>query len=264
MQSCKYLQIEPGKMPERTARRTWEPEPPKPTPSAIWQDKAERFTLMCQQQLHANTRALEWLKSERGLSDETIKTARLGWNPVDVFQSREAWDLSSEISQKTGQQKKLWIAQGLVVPFCLDAVVLRIRIRRSEPPMKGNRYVVASGSYMGQMVHWTDQQAVVIVESELDAILINQECSDLIGAVALGSAALKPDIQLHQRLMNAKTVLCSLDSDAPGAKAVSFWRRYPGYKRWPAIKGKDATEQMRAGVPVKLWIQAGLEGRVRK
>jgi hypothetical protein len=43
-----------------------------------------------------------------------------------------------------------------------------------------------------------------------------------------------------------------------GAKAVAFWRQYPGFKRWMAIKGKDATEQMRAGIPVRLWIEAGL------
>jgi hypothetical protein len=156
--------------------------------------------------------------------------------------------------------KKLWIPKGLVLPLCPEKTVVRLRIRRSEPPEKGSRYVVVSGSAMMPMVHWQDQDAVVIVESELDCLLISQECGDLVGVVALGSAALKPDSELHRRLMAAKRVLVSLDSDPAGAKSVAFWRQYPGFKRWMAIKGKDATEQMRAGIPVKLWIQAGLEG----
>jgi hypothetical protein len=261
-QAVKYLGVDAGPMPERTIKRSWTPEPPKEAPPAVWQDKSETFTLTCQRQLQGNTGALKWLNDERGLSLKTITDSRLGWNAKDVFLDRESWGLPSEISTKTGQQKKLWIAQGLVIPFCLDAVVLRIRIRRSEPPEKGSRYVVVSGSSMGPMVLWQDQDAVVIVESELDCLLISQECGDLVGVIALGSAAMKPDSELHRRLMAAKRVLVSLDSDPAGAKAVAFWRQYPGFKRWMAVRGKDATEQMRAGVPVRLWVEAGLEGGI--
>jgi hypothetical protein len=250
MQSCKYLQIEPGKMPERTVQRTWEPEPQKTAPGAAWQDKSEGFTLMCQQSLERNSEAMAWLNDERGLSLETIKTARLGWNPVDVFQSREAWGLPPG--------KKLYFPKGLVIPLCLANAVVRLRIRRSAVPPGENRYRNVAGSYMGPTVYWTDQDTVAIVESELDAILLMQECSDSIGVVALGSAALKPDATLHERLMKAKRVLCALDSDPAGAKAVGFWRQYPGFKRWMSIRGKDCTEQMRAGIPVRAWIEAGL------
>ena len=256
--ACKYLQIDPGQLPERTVRRTWEPEPAKPTPGAAWQDKANAFVSHCSEQLARNTEALTWLQSERGLTLKTIQDSRLGWNAKDLFLDRTAWGLPPEVSAKTGQQKKLWIAQGLVIPFCLEKSVVRIRIRRSEPPEKGSRYILFSGSYSGAMVHWTDQQAVMVVESELDCLLVSQECGDLVGAVAVGSAALKPDTLLHERLMNAKTVLCALDSDAPGAKAVAFWRQYPGFKRWMSIRGKDATEQWRAGIAVRTWVQAGL------
>ncbi len=258
MQACKYLQIDPGQMPERTARQAWTPEPAKPLPLGLWQDKARAFMVHCSEQLARNTGALKWLQSERGLTLKTIQDSRLGWNAKDLFLDREAWGLPSEISTKTGQQKKLWIAQGLVISFCLAKSVVRLRVRRSEPPAVGSRYTVCSGSYMGALTLWTNQDTVAIVESELDAILINQECSDLIGVVGLGSAALKPDSELHERLMNAKTVLCSLDADSAGAKAVQFWRQYPGFKRWLAIRGKDACEQWKRGIAVRLWVQAGL------
>jgi len=247
--ACKYLQIDPGKMPERAIRRTWTPEPAKALPVGVWQDKANAFVSHCSEQLARNTEALAWLQSERGLTLETIRASRLGWNPKDIFQSREAWGLPPG--------KMLYFPQGLIIP-CLGKSVTRIRIRRSESPPGENRYRNVSGSSMGPMVHWTNQDTVVIVESELDCLLISQEASDLIGVVALGSAALKPDSELHERLMNAKTVLCALDSDAPGAKAVGFWRQYGGYRRWMAIRGKDCTEQMRAGIPVRTWVQAAL------
>jgi hypothetical protein len=109
------------------------------------------------------------------------------------------------------------------------------------------------------MTTWQDQKAVAIFESELDALLVQQEAGDLIGVVALGSAQQKPDSDLHGRLMAAERILCCLDSDQAGGKAAwNHWRIYPGFNRWPTIKGKDATEQWRAGIPVKAWIQAGL------
>lgn len=98
----------------------------------------------------------------------------------------------------------------------------------------------------------------MILESELDGLLVHQECRDIVGVVSLGSAALKPDIELHRRLMAAKMILCSLDADEAGMKAVGFWRRYPSYRRWPVVIGKDPTEQQKAGIPIRAWIEAGL------
>ncbi|MEI6261106.1 MAG: primase-helicase zinc-binding domain-containing protein [Deltaproteobacteria bacterium] len=248
--ACKYLEVEPGIMPDRATRRSWTPAPAKALPVALWQSKANAFVVTCSERLERNTDALSWLQSERGLNPETVKASKLGWNARDVYQSRESWGLPPG--------KKLWLPKGLTIPNYTGDAVTRIRIRRSEPPAKGSRYIVASGSYMGPMVHWQDQDAVCVVESELDGLLVHQECSDIVGVVSLGSAALKPDSELHERLMNAKTVLCSLDADAAGVKAVGFWRRYAGFKRWPVIRGKDICEQMRAGVPVRVWVQAGL------
>jgi len=79
-----------------------------------------------------------------------------------------------------------------------------------------------------------------------------------VGVVGLGSAALKPDTGLHERLMAAKIILVSLDNDEAGMKAVGFWRRYAGFKRWPVIRGKDICEQWLAGIAVDQWVKAGL------
>ena len=253
-QAVKQLGIDPGIMPDHTIKRVWTPAPQKEAPPAAWQAKAETFILACQKQLQGNSGVLKWLSDERGLSLKTIQDSRLGWNSKDLYLNRSEWGLSSEISQKTGKEKKLWIAQGLVIP---DGDT-RIRIRRSEPPPDESRYRNVSGSSMKPMIRWQDQQAVVILESELDGLLVHQEAGDLVGIVSLGSAQLKPDAELHDRLMAAKIILVSLDNDEAGMKAVGFWRRYAGFKRWPVIRGKDICEQWLAGIAVDQWVKAGL------
>jgi DNA primase len=214
------------------------------------------FLAYSQRALAANQPAIDWLQTERGLTAETVKAAGLGFNPADIFDSRQAWGLTPE-TKANGRTRKMWLPAGLIIPNIVDGHLHRIRSRRSDPG-QGSRYIVVSGSSKTPMVAWADQKAVAIVESELDAILTNQEASDLIGTVALGSCAAKPDSGLHARLMNTERILLCLDADEAGAKAAAFWQQYPGCKRWPTIQGKDVTEQWAAGLPVRPWIEAGL------
>jgi len=257
--AVKALGIDPGPMPERTASRAWQPEPPKAAPGAAWTQKARAFVEHCAGQLKRNSEAVAWLKQERGLSVETIQAAHLGLNVSDKWEDRAAWGLPEEISQKTGKAKKVWTPAGLTIPLIDNqGQVIRIRIRRTVTDSYG-RYVNVAGSGMGPMVRWTDQQAVAIVESELDGLLVQQECGDLIGTVAMGSAQAKPDTGLHGKLMNAKRVLCCLDNDEAGQRAAwGHWRIYPGFKRWPPLSGKDPGEMHKAGVLIRAWIEAGL------
>jgi DNA primase len=258
LDAVKVLGIDPGQMPERIASRAWQPEPPKAAPGAVWQARAGAFTSACQE-LERNSEAVAWLQAERGLNLETISRAGLGWNPQDKRESRESWGLPEEISQQTGNVKKVWLPSGLVIPLTDDAGrVIRLRIRRNDPGT-GSRYVVVSGSSMQAMIQWQNQKAVAIVESELDGLLVQQEAVAVVGVIALGSAAMKTDSDLHGRLMKVQRILCCLDSDQAGGKAArGFWTRYPGFKRWPPLSGKDPGEMFKVGVPIRAWVEAGL------
>jgi DNA primase len=259
LQAVNKLGIDPGPMPEHRTPQAWQPAPSRPAPVATWQDKARAFMNHCTHQLQRFSEAMDWLQAERGMKLETIRDAGLGWNPVDLYQSRTAWGLPQEKNQKTGRPKRLWIPAGLLIP-CLDddGSVIRIRIRRHDPG-EGSRYIVVSGSNMQPMISWKDHKAACVVESELDALLLNQEAGDLIGTIALGSAQQKPDSDLHRRLMAAERVLVCLDNDDAGRKAAwGHWRMYPGFRRWPTVSGKDPGDMNKVGIPVKTWIQAGL------
>jgi hypothetical protein len=259
-EACSELGVDPQTIrPLSAVSHKWTPAATQGAPGDAWRGQASEFLKSCQSALQARPEALAWLESKRGLTAETVSAAGLGLNTKDLYFDRAAWGLPEETNERTGKAKRVWLPAGLVIPW-LDAEgkVIRLRVRRNDPG-DGARYIVASGSCMAPMMLWRDQATVAIVESELDAMLIHQDAGDLVGAVAMGSAQAKPDESLHKRLMAAECILVSLDTDEAGGKAAwTFWKQYPGFKRWPTIKGKDPNEQRLNGLPVRLWVEAAL------
>jgi len=202
---------------------------------------------------------LAWLHAEKGLSDAIIKKAMLGYTPLDIYESRGTWGLDP-IIKDDGMEKRLWIPAGLIIPLIKNNKVMRLRIRRADPD-DGPRYIIISGSGNVPLIIGEDRGAVVIVESELDALLLSQETGDLVSIVAMGTA--KPDIESHNILKAAPVILISLDTDDAGTKASwKFWVDTYGKKarRWPTIKGKDASEAKANGLDLRAWIIAGVFG----
>ena len=259
-EACKALDVEPGALPPagyQQHRAAWQPEAPAPAPDKQWQERARAFLSYTQRALASNQQALDWLRVERGLTAETVKAAKLGFNPADVFDNRAGWGLPEQINDK-GRTKKQWLPAGLVIPLSLDDQLIRLRIRRQFADQYG-RFIMISGSSKAAMTLWADQQSVAVFESELDGLLVHQDAGDFVGVVALGSAQQKPDSGLHGRFMAAERVLCCLDTDAAGGKAAwTHWTMYPKFKRWPTITGKDCTEQMKSGLPVRQWLMAAI------
>jgi hypothetical protein len=258
-EACQELKVIPNETTHRSDvnGRLWEPRQPKP-PKSTWQEKAIAFLAQSQKWLERKTNHRQWLYG-RCLSEETIKKACLGWNPSGDFIKREEWGLPLEINGKTGKPKKLWLPEGLVIPHVVDGHVNRLRIRRPRQDQYG-RYILIPGSDTRAITWGTERTSFVIVESELDGLLINQEAGNLVGVVALGSAQTRPDIETHNILEQSELILVALDSDEAGAKAAWQWwlKHYPKAKRWPVIGGKDPSEAMQNGLNIRTWIEAGL------
>lgn len=253
----------------RPARTRVEENNPAPVVDLpVWRQKAAALVEWAHQNLLKNQAALTWLSVERGISLETVKRCKLGWNPAALFRSRGEWGLREELS-KNGKPKKVWIAAGLVIPgFNSGGVLSRVKIRQPDdqrPPGADAwvRYVEVSGSqkefvYFGQI-----RRALIVVESELDAVLIEQEAGRVITSVSTGSASNrarnKADIET---LSKAARVLVSLDNDEAGAKsAVRSWQQFESSRLWlvPADFGKDHTEAKKNGLPLREWIEIGLD-----
>lgn len=83
------------------------------------------------------------------------------------------------------------------------------------------KYVEASGGLQRPSLYGDKNKPIIVIESELDAILIQQFASDLCCCIALGGVGKKPDQQTHELLRSSPLVLLALDYDEAG-KIVFF------------------------------------------
>lgn len=251
--------------------RGWDPAR-HPTPEALWREKAGKFTTWCFEQIYQAPDRLAYLHG-RGLTDGTITAFGLGWNPGekggDIFRDRESWGLSKILNEDTERPRPLWLPRGWTIPHFVAGMLHRVRIRRPEEARKfGGSYYVVPGSGMSTMLlppaKPSHREVYVVVESELDAILLHQEASDICGVVGLGSASTRPDAAATERLQSAVHILVSLDADEAGAKASLWWRAtFSQAETWPVPDGKDPGEAFKAGVNLREWILAGMPEGMR-
>jgi len=223
----------------------------------LWLEKAAKLVDWAHGLLLENDNIRRWLL-KRGIKKKTIIKFKLGWNPgrdgKDLFRPRESWGLET-ILKTNKQKKKLWIPSGLVIPKLTGDTVERIRIRRPEGEP---RYYIIPGSSMTTLALHADARAVVVVESELDAMLLDQEAEDLAGVVALGASSTLPDRVTVSGLVKSSIILQALDYDQAGLKASEWWQdSFPQVVRWPVPAGGDPGEAYQAGVDLKKWIIAG-------
>lgn len=268
--ACYFLGREPrnGRRPMLNDRRArscgqdlWQPKECT-MPGEQWARKAELFLTWAEQQLWSSRgkEARAWLDG-RGISEATAKEFRLGWNPQSWFKPRSAWGLP-EALKDNGEQKKIWIPQGWVIPMIAGNQVVRLRIRLPQPPAwsPGRRYHLVPGSDTSPLVI-PGGPACIVVESELDAILLHQEAGHLATIIALGSAQNRPDPISGAILDETETALISLDTDNAGARESWNWwaKHFPRAKRWPVVRGKDPSEALQNGLDLRAWVLAGVQ-----
>jgi hypothetical protein len=249
----------------------WQPVD-REAPAMSWAEAAKKLVFWAYEQIFEHTAALDYLQG-RGIREETLLTYGLGWNPgkngQGLYKSREAWGLLAERSEKTGKPRPLWLPIGWVIPYIQGDQVVRVRIRQLDGAEFGPRYYMVPGSSSATMVieprHPGYRDVYVIVEAELDAILIAQEASDLVGVMALGSSSTRPDKIATEKLNRAAHILNALDADGAGEKESGKWWRenYPDAERWPVPEGKDPGEAWQKGVDIREWVMEGLPEGLR-
>lgn len=235
--------------------------PPEP-----WMQKAEVILRAAQVNLWTpGGQAAREILFNKGLTEETIRRAGIGFNPVALYRDRRGWGLTQEL-HSNGMPKRLCVPAGLVIPLQNNEGLVRLRIRLSEPG-EGRRYVLVAGPSLAPMILETERNVFIVVESELDAWLCWQEARDLVGVMAMGAAGLKPDQAAHTLLSGASLILNALDYDPAGARyAHKFWPETYGQKvvRWPVPIGKDPSDAWQRGLNIREWIEAGLSETINK
>lgn len=283
-EACKHVGKEIAERravrPYAPAKKTYTPKPAA-LPPVVWRQKAERFISWAHDYLMqelAGGRLMEiarWLFA-RGITPLAIEKYRLGWNQETIQRPLAAWGLPEE-KKEDGSLKKIWLPEGLVIPNIHDGNVQSIRIRRfvDTPPryciIRGSGSVVLTASREAEPLGW------VIVENHLDAMMIEQEAGDIIGAMAMGSCSVKPGETAFNLLKKSRCILNALDYDLsspvgkkrgcgspgvnnPGGAAGRWWKETFGEicRRWPVPQGKDPGEAYQSGVNIREWLLAGL------
>jgi DNA primase len=235
-------------------------ENPKP-PNEAWQDRSSARVNFAHEALLAIGNKLEWLKKERGITTDSVKRHQLGYVFKNLYFERTQWGLPQELKEN-GKPKKIFIPSGLLIPYMPSGKPIRIRVRRDDPGEYG-RYYIVPGSSLEPMIIMPDGEAenhpVIIVESELDAILLRQELSSPCIVVGLGSAQAKPHADLVALLKLAPAIIVALDADTAGNKATQFWcEHFPQAMWFPMLRecGKDPTEAFISGLDLNLWHEA--------
>ena len=275
-EACEALQVEaktkqrgaPSKPPVR--EQPWTPEPER-IPSEQWQRRAGSFLAECRK--HLSSDAGKAALQARALNMAFALSHGLGWNPADIYEAPEAWELESWLNSK-GNLGKLYLPAGLVVPTFRKTGLVAVKIRRRDwkPGDTWPKYQAVKGGGNGALILGKGGLPVVLVESELDALLIAQEAPELCAVMALGSASNRPHTAAAKFLEGSPVILAALDFDKPdakgqraGARAWLWWREhFSQARRWPPATGKDPGEMHEAGVPVRMWIEAGLAEKTRQ
>jgi DNA primase len=230
-------------------------------PPPLWQEPARRFVERSVDNLWSpiGQQALQWLRG-CGFSDETIKEARLGYNPSSECESWDAWS-----SESCDSRQGVWLPEGVVIPWESGGSLWRVSIRRPVPETqieKGcAKYTVLTASRSA--IYNADALRIfrpaILVEGELDALLINQQAGDVITAMATGSTACFRKPTWIARLALCSRVLVAHDADEAGDHAANRWLRVlANANRWRPRSG-DATAMVRDGIDLRKWVAAGLD-----
>ena len=170
-------------------------EPAEP-PAPAWQARATSFARYAQAHLWspAGAAALNYLRQERGLEEETVIRWRLGYNPADEWDDAAHWGLPPG--------KRVWCGRGVVIPAWHGGALWYVKIRR---PLPGDalaaaigagerlprlKYSVPRGSratlYGADSVRGLE--VLLLAEGEFDTLLGWQEVGDLADVATLGAA----------------------------------------------------------------------------
>jgi DNA primase len=173
-------------VPERSRlRSTLRPPPLATPPSLTWRPRAHDFSEGCERTLWtpARAQALGYLH-QRGLTDETIRAARLGYHAAERWERPACWGLPTD-------HKKIHLLQGILLPWRVGLEVWRVTFRRDGHDIsKEERYrpIAGGGKPLYQINALRPNAPAMLVEGELDALAVTQEAGDLLAVWNAGSA----------------------------------------------------------------------------
>lgn len=236
---------------------------PSGPPSPAWQARGLAFMETCEAALWSSTgaRALAWLR-ERGLTDDTIKYYRLGYNqPPDNYERESCaeWGLPDDTNKRG-----IWLPRGVIIPWLIGGALWAVHIRQ---PVGAPKYIFVSGSQVG--LFGADNLAgceiALLTEGEFDCMLADQWVYDKAGCITLGGAQKRLDLATWGvYLLPVRAILAAYDLDPAGRRGLADLlqksaRIHPA--RVPSLRAgdKDLTDYHQAGGDLWEWLKYNLD-----
>jgi len=209
-----------------------------------WQSNSEKLIRLGQSYLLGpnGKERVSYLVQERGLRLDTIRQHRLGWLPA-----------------------KGHMPSKLLIPcYGSEGNLIRIRFRIDTPDPGQERYRISKGSNPDSPypIGVASAKPLMILESELDAILIAQEAGEHIGVLGMGTLGMKFNPAMIRYLSDKIPInLISLDNDQGGIeKTIDLMKLLPNAIDWPVPEkyGKDPGEAWKR-ISLQAWVTAALK-----
>lgn len=243
------------------------PVGPSPQPE-LWRNRATEFLDYTEKQL--NAKVMDYLCKERGLSPETVRAFRLGYNPAAIYDDPTRWGLTG---------KKVWLPRGIVIPGLWKGEPNYIKIRRPIPgdmlesyigkwtQRDGDPTIKFGGPRGGRSVLFRLElkdflPTLVLTEGEWDAMLLWENCADLCDVGTIGGAQSKFDLLDLALLTRYRSILVVHDDDKAGDKGRSYIASLQSVS--PRIKSikvpaHDLTDYWKIGSDLREWIEKHLK-----
>ena len=242
------------------------PEPRKEAARALYDDPAwQAWLSSVVSRAQANLadpscpmarRARVYLVRKRGLSIEMCKSARLGLTTH--------WHIDSRVVN--GREMK--IAPGILIPWIKPGGgYCGAIVRELEPGTNPQKYLMASGSRRSWMYPsfgtpfdqtWAYDGPLVVTESELDALLLQEKLSGLAAVKTLGSAVVGPSGLVDSEraeLAKMPVIAVAADADQAGEDCREMWSNYSRRVLSLTMPAgvKDIGEAAAGGVDLRAW-----------
>jgi len=199
-------------------------------PSSDWQQSNHYYVKQCESYLwsEVNQPALDYLH-RRGLQDETIKRAHLGYDPGRNI---------------------------IVIPWYIEGELWRLG---TKSPVEGGKAPLFAGFKQGlyNADRLTPGQPALLLEGEFDALIVEQEAGDLVVPVATGGVTSGRQVQWVSRLVKMPCVMVAFDNDTAGEKAAQWWLTVLPHnaRRYRPLGAKDPNDMfMKAGMNLRQWL----------
>lgn len=176
-------------------------------------------------------------------------------NSITAAESLLKYSFEDKYITVKGFESEICIRRGLLIPNYRDNELFSMHVRKFDGDKK---YIYVKGSVVVPYIQTSldrIESPVIVVESELDALLIKQDAGDLTHAVALCSASQRPDLYTDCLLKKSTHLFVCLDADDAGRKEWRWWHKhYPRAHQIFSPTGKDIGDFKLGGGSIRDWV----------